>query len=438
MDIRRIAARLALAATFSLIAGTAPADGGDAAASSSPFWDALRSGTPDFSLRWRFEHVEDDLFRNGRPLKDANASTARATLGYRTGDYHGFGAYLQFEAVGAVGIDDYYDGSGIGNSRYATVVDPEGTEINQGYVSWKPDARVLLKAGRQIITYRKAPFHRFIGTVLWRQNWQTHDAVTAEFDVAEDFKVQYAYTWKVHRIFGDDASEPMSEFDSNSHLVNAQYTGISNLRLEAYAYILDFDNAERFSSNTFGVRASGMYPLNEDWSFLYGGEYAHQDDANGNPFSYDEDYVLAEGGLKWNVGSFVKSLTVKFSYELLGGDGSTNGAFVTVLGTNHAFQGWADRFVTTPNSGIEDFYVTTVMPLGWDMKFVASYHNLNSDAGSFDYGEEFDVMLTKKFMKHYLLGTKASFYDADPSRRNATGGPSADVTKVWVWGSVSF
>ena len=72
------------------------------------------------------------------------------------------------------------------------------------------------------------------------------------------------------------------------------------------------------------------------------------------------------------------------------------------------------------------------------MKLVVSYHDIDSDAGSFEYGDEFDVMLTKKLFKHYLLGAKASFYNADDNPSNAAGGPSADVTKIWVWGQLSF
>ncbi len=414
-------------------AGPLPAD-----EPADALWQALSSGTPDFLLHWRYEHVDDDLAPGGVPLKNANASTVRATLGYRTGDYHGFGAYLQFEAIGALGIDDYYDGSGTGNARFATVVDPEGTEINQGYVSWRPDPRIGVKLGRQILTYRDAPFHRYMGTVLWRQNWQTQDAATLEYAPRDDLTVRYAYSWNINRIFGEDAPEPLSDFDSDSHLVNVQYTGIRHLKLEAYAYLLDFDNAARFSSNTFGLRANGRYPLNEQWGLLYTAEYAHQADAAGNPFSYDENYVLLEGGLNWKLGEIVKALTVKFSYELLGGSGSSSRAFVTILGTNHAFQGWADRFLVTPDAGIEDYYVTLVAPLAWDMTFIAAYHDINADAGSFDYGEEIDLMLTKSFLKHYLLGVKASFWDAEPGPRNRSGDPSADVTKLWVWGQVSF
>lgn len=415
--------------------------GGSAAAedvATDALLDAFRHGTPDFSLRWRYERVEDDLAAGGVPLKDADASTVRATLGYRTGVFRDFSAYLQLEAIGAVGADDYYDGSGTGNARFATVVDPEGAEINEGYLEWSPLTELRLRGGRQVVTYRKAPFHRFLGTVLWRQNWQTHDAVTARYAPADDIELNYAYTWNVNRIFGEDAPEPLSDFDSDSHFVNGRFRRYGWLELEAYAYLLDFDNAPRFSSNTFGMRAHGTRALDERWALVYAGEYAHQYDAAGNPADYDAEYVLLEGGFSVKPAALVKSLKLTLSYERLGGDGTPGGAFVTALGTNHAFQGWADRFLVTPDAGIEDTFVTAVLALPFAGTLVVAYHMLEADEGGFDYGDELDVMLTRRLFEHYELGAKASFYDADPSPRNAAGGPSADVTKIWFWGEVSF
>lgn len=410
----------------------------DFSASGTDLLQAIRGGTPGFSLRWRYEHVEDDARINGTPLKDANASTVRGTLGYRTAPYRGVSAYLQFEAIGALGLDDYHDGSGVGNRRFATVVDPEGVELNQGYLSWRAHERINITAGRRNLTYRNAPFHRFVGTVLWRQNWQTQDALTISLQPVEDLTLDYAYAWNINRIFGEDAPEPLSDFDSDSHLINLRYTGFSNVKFEAYAYLLDFDNAVRFSSHTFGLRGSGMYPITEDWGLVYASEFAHQSDAGDNPFSYGEEYLLVEGGMKWKFDRILKSATVKISYELLGGDGTSNGAFVTILGTNHAFQGWADRFLITPDNGIEDVYVTVVAPMEHDWKFIGSLHRLRSVEGSFGYGDEVDLLLSKKISKHFNMGTKASFYSADSNIHNVRGGPAADVTKVWVWAGLSF
>lgn len=422
---------LALALCFSL-AGVAGAEAEPDVVS------ALTGGKLDGGLRWRYEHVEDDFAPGGVPLEDADASTLRAVLGYRTGSFSGFSAYVQGEAVVQIGPDDYFDGSN-SKSRYATVVDPAGVELNEGYLAWESPASFLrLRGGRQEITYRPAPFHRFIGTILWRQNWQTFDAVSALLKPLANLDVNYAYVWQVNRIFGHDAPEPSSRFEGNSHFINAQYKGISWLALEGYAYLLDFDNAPRFSSDTIGVRASGAWPVNDRWSALYVAEYAHQVDAGDNTADYDADYLMLEGGVKVALGSVVKSLVLKGSYELLGGDGTPGGAFVSALGTNHPFQGWADRFLVTPDNGLQDLYFTVAADLPGNVKALVNYHDFNSDAGDYNYGDEWNIQATWDFSQRYQLGSKIAFYDGDPGPRN-TGTPlAADVTKFWIWGQVKF
>src|SRR3546814_11261136 len=68
--------------------------------------------------------------------------------------------------------------------------------------------------------------------------------------------------------------------------------------------------------------------------------------------------LLAELGYTW------QGIVLKGGYEVLGGDdGTGNRAFQTPLATKHAFQGWADVFLTTPADGIEDAYVGATVPL---------------------------------------------------------------------------
>lgn len=399
---------------------------------------ALTRGKLDGNLRWRYEHADDDFAPGGVPLEDADASTLRATLGYRTGSFSGFSAYVQGEAVAQIGPDDYFDGSN-SKSRYATVVDPAGVELNEGYFAWEsPQSLLRVRGGRQEITYRPPPFHRFIGTVLWRQNWQTFDAISALLKPMTNLDVNYAWLWQANRIFGHDAPEPLSRFEGSSHLVNVQYKGISWLALEGYAYLLDFDNAARFSSDTIGIRGSGAWPVNDRWSALYVAEYAHQVDAGNNAVDYDEDYVMLEGGAKVALGGFVKALTVKASYELLGGDGTPGGAFVSALGTNHPFHGWADRFVVTPDAGLQDLYFTLATDLPHNVKALVTYHDFNSDAGDFNYGDEWNVQATWDFAQRYQLGSKLARYDADPGPRNAANPLASDITRFWIWAQVKF
>ncbi len=397
------------------------------------FWTALTGGKPDFSVRYRYENVDDDL----QP-REANASTARFTLGYKTGTFHGFGFYGQVENVTEIFSGDY-NHPARPQPGVATVVDPAGTEIEQAYLFLDSTALGLgnneVRIGRQEITYRKAPFHRFIGTILWRQNWQTFDAASVVNTALPDTKLSYAYVWNVNRIFGDDAPNPLNDFDSNSHFLNAQYTGFPNLNLEAYAYLLEFDNAEQFSTNTYGIRANGGIPIDETVKAIYTAEYAHQNDAGDNANNISADYFLGELGAKFKFSGPVNSLLLKASYELLGGDGGAD-RFVTILGTNHAFQGWDDRFLITPGNGIEDIYFTAVVKaLG--AKFVAVYHDLNSDKNSYDYGSEIDLLATRTFNKHYTLGIKYSDYNADQNAFN-TGAIAADVSKFWVFAQLKF
>ncbi len=407
-------------------------------------WDAITGGKFDFSARYRFEHVEDDRVDSatGLKLKDADASTIRTTLGYKTGQFHHFGARLLLQDVRDVVVDDFNDATGKSSkTAYAVVADPSDTDFLEAYLSFDGLSETVIKAGRQIITYRDAPFHRYMGTILWRQNWQNHDAVSMVNTSLPDTKIRDAYSWNINRIFTEKAVSPKNEFDSNSHFINLKYSGFSLGNLEGYAYLLDFDNAAAFSTNTYGARFSGTHPLADNFKAIYTAEYAHQTDTADNPGDIDANYFLGEVGGSFKISGPVEALTIKFSYELQEGNGGAD-RFVTILGTNHAFQGWADRFLVTPGDGVEDLYVTLVAKF-FGAKFIASYHDLNSDNLDYDYGEELDLLLTKTFNKHYTLGLKYADYDADESLINITqNGTNETVTNdasiVWAFAQIKF
>jgi len=414
-----------------------------------PFWNALTGGKFDFSSRYRYEHVDDNALQaSGASLKQADASTIRTTLGYTTGRLHGFGFRLMGQDVRDVFVDDYNDATGrpSAKTQYAVVADPEDTDLLEAYLSYKGTENTnafvngtTMKLGRQIITYRKAPFHRFMGTVLWRQNWQNHDAFSFQNKSLPDTTINYAYSWNVNRVFTDKAVGGKGEFDSDSHFVNLKYDGFNYAKLEGYAYLLDFSNSLANSTETFGGRVHGAYPMADKWKLLYAGEYANQGDYGDNPADVDEDYYLGELGVKFTpgTGSPISSVVLKFDYEVLTGNGTNS--FRTPLATGHAFQGWTDRFLTTPGDGIEDFYITSVIGI-YGAKFIASYHMIESDNLGYDYGDELDLLLVKTFKDHYTFGAKIGIYDADTNATNAARNPSqsADVTKSWFWAQVKF
>lgn len=155
------------------------------------FWGELTGGKFDFSARYRYEHVDDNIASD-----QADASTLRTTLGYTTGIFHDFGARILLQDVRDIGVDDFNDATGRPNAKtnFAVVADPSETDFLEGYISFAGLPNTTAKAGRQIITYRKAPFHRYMGTVLWRQNWQNHDAVSIQNKSLPDTTINYAYS----------------------------------------------------------------------------------------------------------------------------------------------------------------------------------------------------------------------------------------------------
>ncbi len=392
------------------------------------FMDALTGGKVDFSFRARYELVDDD----SKTETEADAVTARTTLGYKTGDFYNVFGYLQFENTTPLTSTDEYNDTQNGNSTLPVIADPSNTEVNQGYLGIKPFKNTVVKVGRQIITPRKAPFHRFLGTVLWRQNWQTQDAVTVSSTYFKDFELFGGYIWNNNTIFTTDR-------DMEAPIFNIKYNGFKYAKLEGYYYDLDFTNDSPVnSSTTIGGRVSGGIPvLNDKTKFIYTGEFATQSDTGSNPNNYDADYYLAEGGFKTTFGDgFVKSLMAKVSYEVLESDQGTAGTvFRTPLATGHAYQGWADNFLTTPAGGIEDTYFTLVATGAYATKIIVSYHMLEAETGSYDYGDEIDVWFTKTFKEKYTVGLKYAGYDASSDTGNTK---ATDLSKFWAYFSFKY
>ena len=113
---------------------------------------------------------------------------------------------------------------------------------------------------------------------------------------------------------------------------------------------------------------------------------------------------------------------------MLGGDnGSGNRAFQTPLATKHAFQGWADQFLTTPADGIEDAYVGVTAPLlGGTLQ--AWYHDFSTEQGSDEYGNEIDLSYAHPIpgVKGLVGLVKYATYDSDDKAR------TVDTDKVWL------
>ena len=368
--------------------------------------EALREGDAIIDLRARYEAVEQVGFAS-----DAEALTNRLRAGFQTAPLKG----TAFLAEGVIVDDlvDDYNSTTNGQTEYPVVADPaDFAAVNRLAIINKSLERTTLTFGRQRIIHDD---QRFVGNVGWRQNEQTFDALRAQWGSTK-FKTDLTYASQVNRVFGPDS--PQGKWEGDVVLTSFAYT-LPVGTLSLFDYYLDIDGVATASTNTTGMKLAGSKPLGKLTS-TYALAFAQQGEAGLNTADIDADYGLVEGGL--NFAKFGMGL----GYELLGGDGTIS--FQTPLATLHAFQGWADKFLTTPAAGIEDTYLRLSYPIGKKGKFTslaatAVFHDYNADAVSLHYGEELDLQFVAK-TERMAFTAKYADYRAD--------GLLTDTDKLWL------
>ncbi len=388
----------------------------------------IKKGAFYGDIRYRYETVDQD---GPAPITDdATASTIRARLGFKTGAYQDFQALFETDIVGKLGDEDYNDGKN-GFTQFPVIADPHTVELNQLWLSWAGIPDSVVKVGRQVINLDN---QRFIGSVGWRQNDQTFDAASIENKSIENLALSYTYVRTVNRIFGHE--HPQGDWGGNTHLAHASYVFAPWLNAAGYGYWLDFDIAPASSDKTYGVRLTGDVPLDKAWTFFYEAEGAKQYDHGDNTADYDESYYHLAPGIKGH------GLTLQAGFESLGGDGTA--AFQTPLATLHAFNGWADKFLTTPANGLEDAYakvsykVSGVNKMVDNTVFDAVYHDFNAEETSADYGTEWNLQVSRTFktekttypFKEWSASIKYADYDAEDL--------FTDTQKVWLTVGTKF
>ena len=365
------------------------------------------------NLRYRYEFVDQDgLNRN------AHANTLRARIGYTTGTFYGFSAKAEGEAIAPIG-HEFFNSTTNGSSTFPTVADPEELEVNQLWLRYSNIPKTVITGGRQRIIFDNA---RFVGNVGWRQNEQTFDAAQINFKGVPDTKLTYVYLWKVNRIFGDDSLN--GNFRMSSHLVNAAYNGFKKYgKLTAYAYLLDFTRRTQSanSTQTYGLRFKGDHKITDKAKLLYTLEGAHQRDFSDNTNNINQNYYTGELGIHFPKVFDKVSVTGKIGYEVLEGDG--NRAFQTPLATLHAFNGWTDKFLSTPSDGIEDLYFALGLKL-YGVNILGVYHDFDANNTSADYGNEWGINISRKFFKRFSAGVKYANYGAEDF--------ATDTQKLWL------
>jgi len=372
-------------------------------------------------MRVRYEHVEQDGTQRA-----ADALTVRI----RTGVEAKLGAVSALvEGQGNLAIVNRYDDNVSGPSRYAAVGDPQDIALYRAQLAYTAKD-LTLTAGRQRIALDD---ERFVGASNWRQNGRTYDAVRAEYILLPGLHADAIYAWSVRTPSGINGSgaKPQAIGGGNVFARLAWHAPLGTV--SGFAYLIDQDEANvqgfRLSNQSYGARWTGDGRVAAGVKASWALSYATQSAYHRNPNAYRASYYLADVNLD------LHSAKLEAGYEVLGASkGVSLTSFQTPLSSAFRFQGWADKFTTTPPNGVKDLYGS----VSWTWKAVgpfksvlvqAMYHRFDSDRLALHYGNETDVLASTKW-HHAVISARYASYQAD---RFAT-----DTRKFWLQLDVSI
>jgi hypothetical protein len=393
--------------------------------------DQIMAGKPILDVRVRYEGVNQT--KSAAITRTAEADTVRMHLGWETADWRGLKGLVEFETVQSIGPDHFAVNvpgaatpplNGASRSIYPLVNDPRVTELNRLQLNWTANANLAFTIGRQRILIDD---QRFVGNVGWRQDEQTFDAARADMSYGR-IKATYIYANRINRVLGD-----LRDWNSDSQLFNAVYSPAEELRLEGFVYALDFKNSAANSSITKGARVFGKAWLGL-YQVAYSATYARQSDYRHRTPAYDLDFVAADVAGTFDI------YTLKLDYEQLEGNGTRG--FTTPLATTHAFQGWADAFVSPGGNksfvdGIKDTNLTfNAKPryrktYFFNPDIVVRYHDFIDYRTDASLGHEWDLQGTVSILPKVSLQLKYADFKRDSAVPVGTAAPPPSRTKVW-------
>jgi hypothetical protein len=148
-------------------------------------------------------------------------------------------------------------------------------------------------------------------------------------------------------------------------------------------------------------------------------EFAHQTDAGDNPVDYDANYYHARASF-----DLAPTFAPVAGFERLEGSSRAGAAFRTPLATLHAFNGWADRFLATPDGGLDDLYIGFRGGRG-RIGYALTWHRFETETGGTELGTEIDGSVSFALFDRLSLLVKAAHFDDDDSSVRG-------VTKFWT------
>ena len=364
--------------------------------------EAVAGGKTSLGFRYRLESVSQDGIN-----EDALASTARARLTWNSAESDGMSFGVETDYALILGIEDFNSTTN-GKTAYPVVPDPEGFDLNQAFVKFKQDG-FALTLGRQRINHGT---QRFQGGVAFRQNEQTYDGLRVQTSAGR-LNLDYAYIHNINRLFGPGDGAQPGDWYGNSHAFRASFDAAAGHKLAGYAYLWDLENANgpANSNVTYGLEYVGSFnPLT--LTAMLSGQSDHGD----NPVSYDAMHYLLQGDFK------LGGIGVTAAYEVIGSDdGIAQFRFPTA--TLHKFQGWTDKFLIAPVTGVRDTWISVSGNLA-GATVTGVFHDFQADSGGADYGQELGLAVSYSPRDNLALLFKIARYSADAY--------ATDTTKAWL------
>ncbi|MEO0509264.1 MAG: alginate export family protein [Verrucomicrobiota bacterium] len=363
--------------------------------------DAITSGRFTLRSKLRFWYAEDS------DLRSSLANTVGFRAGYLTQRYQGFQAFAELNYVESF-LSDYFDGVN-GEVDRTLVADTEQFELNQFWLQYSREfdyVEMNVRAGRQASA---AIEERFVGNSGSRQGEQTYDSVALAMRFGENARwtFEYGYLDKVLRLFDEDSLD----YESDSHAARLAYVSDELGTISLFGVLLDLeDDAPSLSNQTYGISIAKP-PVSQDRiDILYYLGFAYQKEYGSNPGNFDVFSIYTEVGLSFpSIGRF------SIGYEMSSSDGG-NDAFQYSLSTGQRLHRIADKFLTTPDDGLQDFFINVELPYLPGKSFASmNYHYFISDEGEILLGREANIDLTIPLRENLLVtGLAGYFWGEDP------------------------
>ena len=292
----------------------------------------------------------------------------------------------------------------------------DGFDVHQAWAEASCPLGLTLRIGRQELAYDN---HRLIGTVGWKDQARSFDAIRAAYSGKEGAVQAHLFYAKTGEqdayeattdAKGDLVTLSGSRQDTDLAGLWARYQGLSFLRPSLSAFY-DWVGPTNQNRVTVGLFVDGE-PVQ---GLSYTGEFYYQAGRTGNE-SQRKDIAAFMGALALAYRAPLWSHpSVKLWFEYLSGDDDpgddTVGTFDTLFATNHKFYGFMDYFINLPvNTGglglVDIGGRLQFQPAPW-LNALIDYHHFElakeHSSGARTVGNEVDLALTFPVNKHLTL-----------------------------------